>query len=63
MFMLNPTLTSNSELPVAVTPTTAPDGPLSPTSKDFILVAQIIAEQIIFSSIGKFRVMRQLAVY
>ncbi|KAE9971501.1 hypothetical protein BLS_004418 [Venturia inaequalis] len=46
MFMLNPT-----DLPVTLASTTALDGPLSLSNKDFILVAQIIAEQLIFSSI------------
>lgn len=63
MFMLNPTLTPNGDLPVAVASSAPLDGPLSPTKKDFILIAQIIAEQIIFSSFGKFRAMREMAVY
>lgn len=52
MLMINPTLSADGDTPVAVASTAAFEGPLSPTHKDFILVAQIIAEQIIFSSLG-----------
>ncbi|TID13244.1 hypothetical protein E6O75_ATG10317 [Venturia nashicola] len=52
MFMLNPTMTPRDDSSVTLASTAALDGPLSPTNKEFILVAQIIAEQIIFSSLG-----------
>jgi hypothetical protein len=55
MLMLNPTLTSAGVTPAAVLSNANLDGPLSPTHKDFILISQIIAEQIIFGTFGKFQ--------
>jgi hypothetical protein len=52
MIMLNPTLTSASAMALAANLNT--DSPLSPSHKDFILISQIIAEQIIFGSSGEF---------
>jgi hypothetical protein len=52
MIMLNPTLTSAGAMTLAANLNT--DGPLSPSHKDFILISQIIAEQIIFGSVGEF---------
>lgn len=52
MIVLNPTLTSAGAMTLAANLNT--DGPLSPSHKDFILISQIIAEQIIFGSIGEF---------
>ncbi|QDS72487.1 hypothetical protein FKW77_010008 [Venturia effusa] len=47
---LRPALTSDENMPIVVASRTVFDGPLSLANKDFILVAQIIAEQIIFST-------------
>jgi hypothetical protein len=51
MLMLNPTLTSAGAMTLAANANI--NGPLSPTHKDFILISQIIAEQIIFGSFGE----------
>jgi hypothetical protein len=52
LLLLNPTLSPSGMLSPTIT---SFDSTLSPTHKDFILVAQIVAEQIIYSSIGASR--------
>jgi len=54
LFIINPTLTSAGVL--TENPVANFDGPLLPTHKDFILISQMIAEQIIFGSFGLFKI-------
>jgi hypothetical protein len=61
MLMLNPTLTSAGAM--AVASNRSPDGPLSPTHKDFILIAQLIAEQVIHSSFGELLHIYEMTLY
>jgi hypothetical protein len=63
MLMLNPTLTSASIMSMAAASNANLEGPLSPAHKDFILISQIIAEQIVFGTFGKLHHVHMKNIY